>query len=88
MCKSNWYASEFFQNSVGVRQGGNLSPILFSLILSDLEDFMIHAYNGLKHISDLAHQALDDNDVEFYFKLYILLYADNIVIFAESAEQL
>ena len=31
---------------------------------------------------------LSNDDIEVYFKLYILLYADGTVIFAESAEEL
>ena len=37
--KVNGCNSEFFKSSVGVRQGENLSPILFSLFLNDLNDF-------------------------------------------------
>ena len=38
--KDNGCNSEFFKSSVGVRQGENLSPILFSLFLNDLNDFL------------------------------------------------
>ena len=63
---------------------------MFSLFLSDLEDFIARAFDGLIHVQDLAHQTLDDPDdvIGTYFKLYVLLYADDTVIFAESAEQL
>ena len=86
----NGMLSEFFRSGVGVRQGENLSPLLFSLFLSDLEDFMARAFDGLTHVQDLAHIALDEPNEEFqtYFKLYVLLYADDTVIFAESPEQL
>ena len=36
----------------------------------------------------MAHLLLSDNDVEVYFKLYILLYADDTVIFAENEHEL
>ena len=46
--------SESFVNNVGVYQGENLSPILFSLFLNDLSEFISHAYNGLEHISEMS----------------------------------
>ena len=42
---------------------------------------------ALKHnyiIPNIVDDALSDNDVEVYLKLYALLYADDTVIFAES----
>ena len=80
--------SQFFSCNVGVRQGINLSPILFSIILNDLTEFISHAYEGLNHISIMAHLLLSDDDVEVYFKLYILLYAGDTVIFAENEHEL
>ena len=35
-----------FNCKIGVRQGDNLSPILFALYLNDLQDFLSRAYNG------------------------------------------
>lgn len=32
----------FFSCNCGVRQGDNLSPVLFSLYLNDLEEFLIY----------------------------------------------
>ena len=80
--------SQFFSCNVGVRQGENLSPILFSIFLNDLTEFISHAYEGLNRISNMAHLLLSDDDVEVYFKLYILLYADDTVIFAENEHEL
>ena len=59
--------------SLGVRQGECLSPLLFSLFLNDIEDKFIHSgFEGDVHM----------------FKLYMLLYADDIVIYANNAEML
>lgn len=35
------YVSKFSMRNVGIRQGGNLSPRLFSLFIDDLEDNLI-----------------------------------------------
>ena len=71
---SDNYLREDFYCSLGVRQGECLSPFLFSMYLNDIEDtFKQNGADGI-NISDL--------------KLVLLLYADDIVLFAESAESL
>lgn len=86
--KINHMKSTPFLSNVGVRQGENLSPVLFSLFLNDLSDFISHAYNGLNDITAQARELLSDDDIEIYLKLYILLYADDTVIFAEDEYEL
>ena len=46
---------------IGVRQGENLSPLLFSLYSNDLQQFLQEAHTGLKEISDLATHTFDNN---------------------------
>ena len=71
---SDNYLSEAFYCSLGVRQGEYLSPFLFSIYLYDIEDtFKQNGADGI-NINDL--------------QLVFLLYADDIVVFAESAESL
>jgi hypothetical protein len=36
----------------------------------------------------ISHLLFDNNDIEVFFKLYLLLYADDTVIFAESDPEL
>ena len=80
--------STTFSSNVGVRQGENISPALFSIFLNDLTEFISHAYDGLTNVGDMAKILLSNDDFEVYFKLYILLYADDTVIFAETDREL
>ena len=67
-----------------LRQGENLSPLLFSLFLNDLTEFIAHVYNGLEDISDMSKILLGNDEIEGFFKLY----ADDTVILAETREEL
>ena len=49
---------------------------------------MSHGFDGLPDITEAIHLLCGNDDVEIYFKLYLLLYADDTVILAESREQL
>ena len=70
---SNRFSNEFYCD-LGVRQGECLSPFLFSMFLNDIEERFI--------LGDL-----DEVDIGI-IKLFVLLYADDMVIFWESAEGL
>ena len=77
--------SSVFKSEIGVRQGDNLSPLLFSIYLSELESFLSSKYGGLAYISKLTEK---DDDLYEYIKMYIILYADDTVILAESPTEL
>jgi exonuclease III len=66
--------SDEYVCSLGVRQGECLSPFLFSMFLNDLEDSFIN--------SDVP--GIDVN----MFKVFLILYADDIVVFANTKDEL
>ena len=72
--KINGELSESFECYIGVRQGECLSPFLFSIYINDLEKEFIE--KGMKGIT------ISD------FKMFLLLYADDAVIFSETQEDL
>ena len=70
--------TDFFDRMIGVRQGENLSPFLFSIFLNGLEHFL-SSKNVTGGTCDFAMQ---ENYI--YLKLIILLYTDDTVIFSDS----
>ena len=79
--------SDSFPCNIGDRQGENLSPLLFSIYLQDLKSFISRKCDGLKDIENMQKEHLDE-EIVTYFKLYILLYADDTVILAENPNDL
>ena len=73
-----------FSCNIVVRQGENLSPVLFALYLNDLHDLMLQKYGGLKHLSQCVSNTLLDNYVEVFLKLYLLMYAALIIAESET----
>ena len=65
-----------------------MSLVLFSLFLNDLSEFISYAYNGLNNVSDMAHILLSNDEIEIYFKLYILLCAYDTVVSVESVKKI
>ena len=62
--------SDFFTCNIGVRQGENMSLLLFSIYLHDLKSFISRKCNGLKDIENMQREHLYEELVT-YFKLYI-----------------
>jgi hypothetical protein len=65
--------SEFFFTSIGVKQGGPLSPRLFSLYIEEVIALLDESGYGIK-IGNMV--------------VKILLYADDIVLFANSKQEM
>ena len=80
--------SDYFNCNVGVRQGENLSPLLFALFLNDFEYSISRKYNGLTDLANDINILLSDDDVEHFLKMYVLLYADDTIVLAESPSEL
>jgi hypothetical protein len=72
--KINGQVSDSFFCRTGDLQGESVSPFLFSLFVNDLEqEFYLKGINGI--------------DIDM-FKMFILLYADDIAVLSESKEDL
>ena len=76
--------TEYFACNVGVSQGENIFPFLFSFYLNDLEQFL-HDRNS-KGLDSIAKDIEDELDI--FLRLFILLYADDTVLFSNSTEDL
>ena len=68
--------SNSFSSYCGDRQCENLSPVLFSLFLNDLEDCLVNSNCSGINLN------MPGNDLDAYLKILTLLYADDTVIFA------
>ena len=85
----NQELSGYFSCTTGVRQGENLSPLLFALFLNDLSSFIGESVDGLESIKKAASDIdLEDSHFDKLFKMFILLYADDTVILAETPSAL
>ena len=71
-------STAFFDYNIGVRQGENLSPILVTFYLNDLEKYL-----SAKQVNGIECDVLRD-DAHVFFKLLVLLYADDTILFSDN----
>ena len=79
--KSGGKLSDFFSCEMGVRQGENLSAVLFAIYLNYFNESMKCTFQGLKTLESDTQKEL-----KTFMRLYVLLYADDTIILAESAD--
>ena len=80
--------SSLFTCNIGVRQGENLSPLLFAIYLNDFQQSIGNSYKGLEFFNTIIINKLPFDGIEIYKDLFSLLYADDTIIRAETPEEL
>ena len=78
--------SDYFPCNIGVRQGDNLSPLLFALLINDFSHYVGMSYKGLCVSSHVTHHL--KARTHCFLKLFVLLYADDTIIIAENERDL
>ena len=78
--------SNYFPCNIWVRHGDNLSPLIFALFINDCSHYVGRSYTGLC-VFKSCYPSLESEDALF-LKLFVLLYADYTIIFAENERDL
>ena len=88
MVQCGQVVSKPFVCGVGLRQGEVLSPLLFAIYLYDLNSYFAQRLEGLTFLRDVANLHFGRADLDVLCSLFVLLYADDTVVMAETADDL
>ena len=78
--------SGYFSSESGVKQGEILSPLLFALYINDLENQLkLKGVDTLSGIKSTVDELKNLDDIEYLIDLLTLYYADDTIIFSDSA---
>lgn len=72
--------SDTFLCNVGVRQGENLSPMLFAYYVNDIEEALLD--QNCKYIN------FNDDFINSYIRVFVLMYADDTVIMSDNEDEM
>ena len=85
MCENRKCCSDYSYCYSGVRQGKNLSPVLFAIYLNDLQEYMAKRSEGLPSFGCEARGlGWEREDESLMLNNFMLLYADDTTICSES----
>ena len=79
--------SDYCMCNIRVRQGDNISPVLFVLFINDFTKYVGTAYGGL-NIAQSCYPSLMNSEYIVLLKLLVLLYADDKIVLAENGIEL
>ena len=79
--RCNNLKSEIYTSNMGIKQGCNLSCLLFALYLNDLEEYLL--LNNCKGV-----ELIDSNTGNIMLKLFILLYADDSIVLSNNKKDM
>uniref|UniRef100_A0A0P4VXM0 Reverse transcriptase domain-containing protein n=1 Tax=Scylla olivacea TaxID=85551 RepID=A0A0P4VXM0_SCYOL len=74
----NQEISDTFVCNVGVKQGENLSSVLFAFYVNDIESKLTE-YN-------CSYVNFGDDFLNMYLKLFVIMYADDTIILCDSED--
>ncbi len=69
-------------------QWENISPLLFALYLNDFEKYVSQCYKDFKLFSNKCYNQMNNDELRMFLRLYVLLYADDTIMLAESPLEL
>lgn len=76
--------SESFSSKRGVRQGDNLSPLLFAIFINDFESHIRRTCDGARFAANIINETLSNEDTDTFLCLFALLYADDTILLADT----